>query len=155
MTGSRTQHLAFGALLVMSAIWGSTFFLMKDLITRLGVLDMLAVRFALASVALAVLAAPRLRVDATVLRRGVVLGLLYGAAQIVQTVGLSLTAASVSGFITGLYVVLTPLLGAVIFRSRITGAYFSMLAQAMSYARMLAFFRNVMGFGSNSRFTDF
>lgn len=122
MTRSRTERLAFAALLTMAAVWGSTFFLMKDLLTRVGVLDMLAVRFAIASVALALLAAPRLRIDATVLRRGVLLGLLYGAAQIVQTVGLSLTSASVSGFVTGLYVVLTPLLGALVFRSRIGAA---------------------------------
>ena len=122
MTPVRTERLAFAALLAMSAIWGSTFFLIKDLVSRLGVLDLLALRFAIASAALAVLAAPRLRIDATVLRRGVVLGLLYGGAQLLQTVGLSLTAASVSGFVTGLYVVLTPLLGALVLRSRMTAA---------------------------------
>src|SRR3954471_17782872 len=105
----------------MSAVWGSTFFLMKDLLTRIGVLDMLALRFALASVALALIAAPRLRIDPRVLRRGALLGLLYGLAQILQTVGLSMTAASVSGFVTGLYVVLTPLLCALLFRSRADG----------------------------------
>ncbi|GAA3561912.1 DMT family transporter [Microlunatus spumicola] len=122
MTRSRTHALAFTALLVMSAVWGSTFFLIKDLATRLGVLDLLAVRFAIASVALALLAAPRLRIDAGVLRRGVLLGLLYGVAQILQTAGLSMTAASVSGFVTGLYVVLTPLIGALLFRSRVDRA---------------------------------
>ena len=50
---------------------------------------------------------------------GVGLGLLYGIAQILQTAGLAHTSASVSGFITGLYVVATPLLGALILRSRI------------------------------------
>ena len=119
MARSRTHSLALVALLAMAAIWGSTFFLIKDLVSRVGVLDMLAVRFAVASVALAVLAAPRLRIDRTVLRRGTVLGLLYGVAQILQTVGLSLTSASVSGFITGLYVVLTPLLGALLLRTRV------------------------------------
>lgn len=122
MTRSRTQTLAFVALLALSAAWGSTFFLIKDLATRLGVLDLLAVRFAVAALALAVLAAPRLRIDATVLRRGVPLGLLYGSAQILQTAGLSLTSASVAGFVTGLYVVLTPLLGALLFRSRVDRA---------------------------------
>src|SRR5947209_2880524 len=92
---------------------------MKDLLTRIGVLDMLALRFALASAALAVLAARRLRIAARVLRRGALLGLLYGAAQVLQTVGLSMTAASVSGFVTGLYVVLTPLLGALLLRQRV------------------------------------
>ncbi|SEQ62267.1 DMT family transporter [Microlunatus flavus] len=122
MSGTRAERLAFVALLTMAAVWGSTFFLMKDLLTRLGVLDMLALRFAIASLALAVLAAPRLRIDATVLRRGLLLGLVYGAAQIVQTVGLSLTSASTSGFVTGLYVVLTPLLGALVFRARVGAA---------------------------------
>src|SRR4030095_1006447 len=41
------------------------------------------------------------------------------------------------------------------FRSRITGVYFSILTQALTYALMLAFFRNDMGFGGNNGFTDF
>src|ERR1041385_1088622 len=41
------------------------------------------------------------------------------------------------------------------FRSRVTGVYFSIITQALSYALMLAFFRNVMGFGGNNGFTDF
>jgi drug/metabolite transporter (DMT)-like permease len=53
-------------------------------------------------------------------RNAVVLGLLYGLAQILQTAGLAHTPASVSGFITGMYVVCTPLLAAVILRTRIT-----------------------------------
>jgi drug/metabolite transporter (DMT)-like permease len=48
-----------------------------------------------------------------------VLGLLYGTAQILQTAGLAHTPASVSGFITGMYVVCTPLFAAVILRTRI------------------------------------
>jgi drug/metabolite transporter (DMT)-like permease len=49
----------------------------------------------------------------------VVLGLLYGVAQILQTAGLAHTPASISGFVTGLYVVCTPLLAAAILRTRI------------------------------------
>src|SRR5207244_3790583 len=41
------------------------------------------------------------------------------------------------------------------FRSRITGVYFSIITQALTYALMLAFFRNDMGFGGNNGFTDF
>ena len=41
------------------------------------------------------------------------------------------------------------------FRSRITGVYLSIITQALSYALMLAFFRNDMGFGGNNGFTDF
>ena len=56
----------------------------------------------------------------TTLLRGVGLGMLYGIAQILQTAGLAHTSASVSGFITGLYVVATPLLGALILKSSIS-----------------------------------
>jgi drug/metabolite transporter (DMT)-like permease len=108
------------ALLAMTAAWGSTFFLIKDLVTRVPVTDMLAVRFALGSVALILVAGPRLRMTRRTLRAGVLLGLLYGVGQILQTVGLAHTAASVSGFITGLYVVATPLLGALLLRARVS-----------------------------------
>ncbi len=116
---NRTSAAAFLALLAMTAAWGSTFFLIKDLLNRLPVADMLAVRFGIASVVLLAVAGRQLRMSAQTLRRGVLLGLLYGIAQILQTVGLAHTAASVSGFITGLYVVATPVLGALILRVRV------------------------------------
>jgi urea transport system permease protein len=46
-------------------------------------------------------------------------------------------------------------LGWLTFRSRITGVYFSIITQAMTFALMLAFFRNEMGFGGNNGLTDF
>jgi drug/metabolite transporter (DMT)-like permease len=117
----RQTVLATLALLGMTACWGSTFFLIKDLLDRVPVLDFLAVRFAIAAVALYLLAPRALRRLSVVARRNaVVLGLLYGLAQILQTAGLAHTPASVSGFITGMYVVCTPLLAAVILRTRIT-----------------------------------
>jgi drug/metabolite transporter (DMT)-like permease len=117
--GRRTELLAFLALLVMTAAWGSTFFLINDLVTRIPVADLLAIRFAIASVALGLIAAPRLQLSRSVLSYGVLLGLLYGAAQILQTAGLAHTTASISGFVTGLYVVATPLLTALILRRKI------------------------------------
>lgn len=116
---SRTEMLAFLALLVMTAAWGSTFFLIKDVVTRIPVPDLLAIRFAIASLALGLIAARRLHFSRPVMLYGVLLGLLYGSAQILQTAGLAHTAASVSGFVTGLYVVATPLLTALILRRRI------------------------------------
>jgi drug/metabolite transporter (DMT)-like permease len=116
---SRIELLAFLALLSMTAAWGSTFFMIKDVVTRIGVADLLTVRFAIATLGLALIAGRRLAMSRRTVGRGAVLGLLYGVAQILQTTGLAHTAASVSGFITGLYVVATPLLGAIILRSRI------------------------------------
>jgi len=59
-----------------------------------------------------------------------------------------------------LMVVLVPgtlafVFGWLAFRSRVTGVYFSIITQALTYALMLAFFRNEMGFGGNNGLTDF
>ena len=110
---------ALAALLAMTAAWGSTFYLIHDLVDRLPVTDLLAVRFAVASLALVAIAGRRLRMTRRTLRAGALLGLLYGVGQILQTIGLAHTSASVSGFITGLYVVATPLLAAVLLRARV------------------------------------
>ena len=117
---SRVTLLATLALLAITASWGSTFFLIHDLLDRIPVLDFLAVRFTIASVAILLLS-PRAigRLSPERRRQAVVLGALYGVAQILQTTGLAHTAASVSGFITGMYVVATPLFAAVLLRSRI------------------------------------
>lgn len=117
----RTQSaLAALALLGMAAVWGSTFFMIHDLVNRVPVLSFLAVRFAIASVVVVAIA-PRAvgRLSREKKRHALVLGSLYGVAQILQTWGLGHTAASVSGFITGLYVVFTPLLAATILGTRL------------------------------------
>src|SRR4029078_13300642 len=121
MPGSRRLTLlATATLLAVTACWGSTFFLIRDLLERVPTLDFLAVRFAIASVAL-LLVAPRAvaRLSPASRRSAVVLGLLYGVAQILQTAGLAHTPASVSGFITGMYVVATPLFAALLLHARI------------------------------------
>lgn len=119
-TTRRVTLLATVALLAMTACWGSTFFLIHDLLRRVPVLDFLAVRFAVATLALWLLA-PRTvkRLSPAKRRYAIVLGTLYGGAQILQTFGLAHTAASVSGFITGMYVVCTPLFAAVLLGTRI------------------------------------
>jgi urea transport system permease protein len=63
-------------------------------------------------------------------------------------------------FFAALMIVLVPGLRAFVFgwlafRSRVTGVYLSIITQAMTYALMLAFFRNEMGFGGNNGLTDF
>jgi drug/metabolite transporter (DMT)-like permease len=118
--GPDTSRWAFAALLTMTAIWGSTFFLIKDIVTRIPVPDLLALRFAIATIALTTMAAGRLKLSYPIVARGLALGLLYGTAQLLQTVGLAHTTASVSGFLTGLYVVATPMLAASILRTTIT-----------------------------------
>ncbi len=117
MTRSR---LAVLTLLAVAAAWGSTFFLTKDLLHRIDVADYLALRFAIAAVALVVVHPKALiRLSPQDRSRGVALGVLYGVAQLLQTEGLRHTPASVSGFVTGMYVVFTPLLAALVLRQRI------------------------------------
>lgn len=117
----RLELLATVTLLAMTACWGSTFFLIHDLLDRVPAVDFLAIRFAIASAAMLAVA-PRAvaRLAPDLRRHALVLGVLYGVAQILQTVGLAHTPASVSGFITGMYVVCTPLLAAAILHTRIS-----------------------------------
>lgn len=113
--------LATLVLLGITACWGSTFFLIHDLLDRVPAVDFLAVRFSIAGVLLLVVAPKAVaRLSPTARRQAAVLGGLYGVAQILQTIGLAHTPASVSGFITGMYVVATPLFAAVLLRNRIT-----------------------------------
>jgi drug/metabolite transporter (DMT)-like permease len=144
----RTTLLAAAALLALAACWGSTFFLIKDLLGRVPTLDFLAVRFAIASLALLVVA-PRAvgRLSPLVRRHAVVLGLLYGVAQILQTAGLAHTPASISGFVTGLYVVCTPLLAAAILRTRIPPVTWVAVALATVGLGVLALNGFSIGYG--------
>jgi drug/metabolite transporter (DMT)-like permease len=108
------------ALLGVTAAWGSTFFLIKDLLHQISVLDFLSVRFAIAAVVLfAVAHRSVLRLSRNDIRHGVVLGLVYGIGQVLQTLGLQHTPASISGFVTGMYVVATPLFAAGLLRDSI------------------------------------
>ena len=140
-------RVAFLALLAMAAAWGSTFLLIKDLVTRIPVADLLAVRFAIAAVALGLIVGPRLQISRPVLTQGALLGLLYGSAQILQTAGLAHTAASVSGFVTGLYVVATPLLTAVILRRRIANITWFAVFLALFGLGVLALRGFTLGYG--------
>ena len=120
MTTRRTSLLASLALLAMTASWGSTFFLIRDLLDRVPTLDFLAVRFLIATAAM-LLVAPQAvaRLSPESRKHAAVLGGVYGVAQVLQTAGLAHTPASVSGFVTGMYVVMTPLLAALLLRTRI------------------------------------
>lgn len=118
-SSSRESGPATLGLLAVTAIWGSTFVLIKDVVGRMSVTDFLAVRFTIAAAVMLVLfARPVWRLSRAQLVRGLALGVLYGLAQWLQTEGLALTSPSVSGFVTGMYVVITPMLALLIFRQR-------------------------------------
>jgi drug/metabolite transporter (DMT)-like permease len=107
-------------LLAVTAVWGVTFVQVKDAVEIYPLFAFLAVRFALASATLAPAAARRVRgVGKDGLLAGAVLGVLLAAGFGLQTAGLERTTVSSTGFITGLYVLLTPLFALVLFRVRI------------------------------------
>jgi drug/metabolite transporter (DMT)-like permease len=149
LASATTQtRLATLLLIAVTAVWGSTFFLIKDLVAAVPPTDFLAVRFTIAAVAMSVLFRRQLlALSRRDVRLGTGLGALYGTAQILQTIGLAHTDASVSGFITGTYVVLTPLLGAVIFRDRIPARVWVAAALAMGGIGVLSLRGVAIGLG--------
>ncbi len=143
-----TTLLATLALLAVTACWGSTFFLIKDLLDRLPVLDFLAVRFLIATVTLCVLFPRALgRLSVAARKQAAVLGLLYGVAQILQTARLAHTPARVSGFITGMYVICTPLFAAPLLRQRIGLATWGAVLLAVSGLGVLTLSGLSVGYG--------
>lgn len=120
MPPARQQRLATLGLIAVTAVWGSTFVVVKDAVERMPVMDFLAWRFAIAAIGIAVVR-PRavLTLDSRGRQAAVLLGLALGGGYIAQTFGLQHTPASVSGFITGLFVVFTPLCAGVLLRKRI------------------------------------
>lgn len=104
-------HRAVAALLGVTAIWGSTFFVIKGALDHVNPLDYLAIRFIIASVVCVIAFWHKLlRLPPAHWIAALALGGLYGLAQVAQTYGLAHTSASVSGFITGTSVVLTPVM---------------------------------------------
>ena len=130
-SASRARAVATGLLVLLTAVWGSTFFLIRDLVETVPPTDFLAVRFSIAAVLMLLIFWPHVRR----LRRhewvvGLGLGAVYGVAQLLQTVGLAHTDASVSGFITGTYVVLTPVFSALLLRERVPPSTWGAVALA-------------------------
>ena len=108
------------AMVAVTAVWGSTFVLVRDAVAQIPPFTFIAYRFLAAALLLAAIR-PRLTVGGAgdagrwgPLGAGAVIGLALFAGYGFQTVGLQYTTASNAGFITGLSVVLTPLLGALL-----------------------------------------
>jgi drug/metabolite transporter (DMT)-like permease len=124
------------ALVVVTAVWGVTFVQVKDAVELYPLFAFLAVRFAIASLTLAPIAAPRLR--AVGWRPGALLGLLLAAGYVLQTAGLQRTTVSSTGFITGLYVVFTPLFAYALFRIRAGRAVWGGVALSVAGLALLS-----------------
>ncbi len=113
-------RLAVLALLGVGFFWAAAFVLMKDAIQQQPYMDFLATRFTLAASAMAILR-PRvaLKFRAGDLKYGALIGIVLAFGYITQTIGLDMTTAATSGFLTGLYVILTPLIAWLVMKQKV------------------------------------
>ncbi len=127
------------ALVAVTAVWGLTFVQVKDAVALYPVMPFLTLRFGIAALVLAPFACTRLR---GLGRRGTAsaafAGALLAGGYTLQTYGLERTSVSSAGFITGMYVVLTPLIAFVCFRVRIGAAVWGGVALATGGLALLA-----------------
>jgi drug/metabolite transporter (DMT)-like permease len=131
--------LALAALIAVTAVWGVTFVQVKDAVAIYPLFAFLAVRFAIASATLALPAVARVRgLGRGGVLAGALLGLLLAAGYALQTAGLERTTVSNTGFVTGMYVVLTPLIALLLFRTRIGIAAWTGVAIATAGLAMLS-----------------
>lgn len=118
---SKTR-LAVIALIGVGFTWGAAFVLMKDAIEQQPYMDFLATRFTIAALAM-ILLRPfvALKMQGGDLRYGALIGVVLAFGYITQTIGLELTTAATSGFLTGLYVVFTPLIAWLFVKYKVSG----------------------------------
>jgi drug/metabolite transporter (DMT)-like permease len=108
------------AMISIAAVWGSSFVVMKDSLERQNVFSFLSSRFMLAAL-LMFLYKPGVfrKLTKKFVVRGIIAGILLGSGYIFQTYGLTKTTVSNTGFITGLYIVFTPLISLLILKRHV------------------------------------
>ncbi|MGI8960389.1 MAG: DMT family transporter [Bryobacteraceae bacterium] len=109
------------ALAIVALIWGVTFVTVKRALNEISTMYFLAVRFGFASLFMLLIFGPRFRGVGSAgvwrgLRGGATAGVFLWLGYVLQTVGLKYTTAGNSGFLTGLYIVLVPLISACMYR---------------------------------------
>jgi drug/metabolite transporter (DMT)-like permease len=114
------NHLADVGLFYSAAIWGATFYIVKQALDGIDPVLLVGYRFSLAAVVLGILLAIFRRPLFMDFGKGAILGILLCILYITQTIGLGITTASNSGFITGTFVAFVPLFSLLIFRKKST-----------------------------------
>ena len=114
------RNLLYLAMLATAAVWGGSFVVMKDSLAQQDVYSFLSSRFLLASL-LMFLYRPNVfkGLDKKFVRQAILAGLLLGSGYIFQTLGLTKTTVSNTGFVTGLYLVFTPLISLIILKRHV------------------------------------
>lgn len=108
------------AMISIAAVWGSSFVVMKDSLERQNVFSFLSSRFILAALLMFLYKPGVFRgLTKKFIYRGIIVGILLGSGYIFQTYGLTKTTVSNTGFITGLYLVFTPLISLIILKRHV------------------------------------
>jgi drug/metabolite transporter (DMT)-like permease len=116
----KTPLIAAPALISVAIIWGAAFVLMKPAIEKQPIFDFLATRFTIAVLIMILIRPSVLKlIRGDIIKFGFPLGAILGAGYITQTIALQETTAAITGFLTGLYVVLTPIFAWLAFRQKI------------------------------------
>ena len=117
----RTSTAATSLLILVTFIWGFTFVVNQYVLGSMSVADLMSWRFLIAALVMLV-ARPKaiLQLNRSQVKHGVALGLFLSLGYLAQMVGLKGTTATASGFITGMFVVLTPLISGVFLRQKIS-----------------------------------
>ena len=116
----KQKLLLYFGLLLTTAVWGGSFVVMKDSLERQDVISFLATRFLIAGLLMfAYRPYSLMRLGKTLWIRAIFLGFLLSTGFIFQSVGLTKTTVSSTGFITGLYLVFTPLISWLILKRHI------------------------------------
>jgi len=142
------MKLAPWALLSVAMAWGWSFLIMKDAIERQSVSNFLFTRFAVATVVMLLIRPQVIKlIDRDLLLRAGSAGVFLGAGYIFQTLGLERTGVAITGFVTGLYIVLTPFFAALILRQRVTAFTWSCIAMGTIGLGLLSIRGWSIGFG--------
>jgi drug/metabolite transporter (DMT)-like permease len=127
----KAPFIAAPALISVAILWGASFVLMKPAIEKQPISDFLATRFTIAVLVMILIRPSVLRlIRLDMLKVGAPLGAILGAGYITQTIALQETTAAITGFLTGLYVVLTPLFAWLAFRQKVARKVWAAVALA-------------------------
>jgi drug/metabolite transporter (DMT)-like permease len=112
-------RIAMWALLFATAVWGSTFVVVQDGINQMPMMMFMGWRFVIATLVLIAMRPQALRMSSDTFKKGFFIGVTLALGYLTQTYGLYFTSATISAFITGMFVVLTPVAALVVYRMKI------------------------------------
>jgi len=140
--------LAPWALLAVAAMWGISFVWMKDILDQQDVFSFLTSRFLVAAIVMIIIRPKVIKLlTPELIRKGLLIGAALGSGYIFQTLGLDRTTPAITGFITGLYLVLTPVISFLLFREHLSRQAWFYVALATAGLAVLSLRGFAIGIG--------